>query len=376
MKIAINTILLLSPLTGVGNYAHQIAKTLRRIDNLHEYTYFYGFYSSNLISPEESPESFYRLKETVRKIPFLGTLARNLKDFGNYFSSRSFDLYFEPNFIPLKVPAKHIVVTVPDFSFARFPEWHSKDKVQYFKKHFWKKIIKAERIIVISNFIREEAMHLFGFPEEQLTAIHLGFDSDIFKIYDPQDLPPVKKKYHLPENFILFVGSIEPRKNLRTLLRAYMDLEEPIRKEFKIVLVGSKGWENEEIMSLIRKLKSDVLYLGYVPDNELGKFYNLASLFVYPSFYEGFGLPPLEAMACGCPVIASNVASLPEVCGEAVFYIDPNDIGSIARGMDRVLNDETLRKSFIMKGLERSKLFSWEKSAKEHLKVFEEIVRF
>ena len=163
MKIAINTILLLSPLTGVGNYAHQIAKTLRRIDKLHEYTYFYGFYSSNLISPEESPESFYRLKETVRKIPFLGTLARNLKDFGNYFSSRSFDLYFEPNFIPLKVPAKHIVVTVPDFSFARFPEWHSKDKVQYFKKHFWKKIKKAERIIVISNFIREEAMHLFGF---------------------------------------------------------------------------------------------------------------------------------------------------------------------------------------------------------------------
>jgi glycosyltransferase involved in cell wall biosynthesis len=154
-----------------------------------------------------------------------------------------------------------------------------------------------------------------------------------------------------------------------------LDLEGPIRKEFKIVLVGFKGWENEEIVSLIQKLKSDVLYLGYVPDNELGKFYNLASLFVYPSFYEGFGLPPLEAMACGCPVIVSNVASLPEVCGEAVFYVDPNDIGCITQGMNRVLNDETLRKSLIMKGLERSKLFSWEKSAKEHLKVFEEIMK-
>ncbi len=376
MKIAIDAILLLSPLTGVGNYAYQIAKTLRKTDNVHEYTYFYGFYSPNLISPEESPDSFYRIKETVRKIPFLGMLARNLKDLANYFSSRSFDLYFEPNFIPLKIPAKHIVVTVPDFSFARFPEWHPQDKVRYFKKHFWKKIKKADRIIVISNFIREEAIHLFGFPEDQLTAIHLGFDPDNFKVYAPQEVLAIKKKYHLPENFILFVGSIEPRKNLRNLLRAYVDLEEPIRKEFKLVLVGFKGWENQEIMSLLRKLKSDVLYLGYVPDNELGKFYNLASLFVYPSFYEGFGLPPLEAMACGCPVVVSKVASLPEVCGEAVFYIDPNDTGSIAQGMNRVLNDETFRKSLTKKGLERSKLFSWEKCAREHLKVFEEIVRF
>lgn len=375
MKIAINTILLLSPLTGIGNYVYQIAKTLRRTDPIHEYTYFYGFYSSNLISPEERPDSFHRLKETVRKIPFLGTLARNLKDVANYFSSRTFDLYFEPHFIPLRLPAKYIVVTVPDFSFARFPEWHSKDKVRFFKKHFWKNIKKADRIIVISDFIKEEAIRLFGFPEDQLTAIQLGFDSDIFKVYAPQDLMVVKKKYHLPENFILFVGSIEPRKNLRALLRAYMDLEEAIRKEFKIVLVGSKGWENEEIMSLIRKLKSDVLYLGYVPDNELGKFYNLGSLFVYPSFYEGFGLPPLEAMACACPVIVSNVSSLPEVCGQAAFYIDPNDTGSIAQGMNRILNDETLRKSLIMKGLERSKLFSWEKSAMEHLKVFEQVIK-
>jgi glycosyltransferase involved in cell wall biosynthesis len=374
MKIAIDAILLLSPLTGVGNYAYQIAKALQSIDPVNEYTYFYGFYSSNLISPEERPDNFSRLKETVRKIPFLGTLAKNLRDVANYFSSRTFDLYFEPHFIPLRIPAKHTVVTVPDFSFSRFPEWHSQDKVRYFQKHFWKKIDQAERIILISDFIREEASQLFRFPADRLTTIHLGFDPDIFRVYPPQDLLPVRRKYHLPENFMLFVGSIEPRKNLRSLLRAYMELEEPVRKEFKIVLVGFEGWKNEEIMSLLGKLEPDVLYLGYVPDNELGKFYNLASLFVYPSFYEGFCLPPLEAMACGCPVIVSNAASLPEVCGEAAFYVDPNDIGSIARGMDRVLKDETLRKSMIAKGLERSRLFSWEKSAREHLKVFEEVM--
>jgi glycosyltransferase involved in cell wall biosynthesis len=136
-------------------------------------------------------------------------------------------------------------------------------------------------------------------------------------------LETVKAQYRLPENFILFVGSIEPRKNLKRLLQAYTDMDDKIRKEFKLVLIGFKGWENEEIMRLIHKLKSDIFYLGYLPEEELGKLYNLARLSIYPSLYEGFGLPPLEAMACGCPIIVSHTASLPEVCGDAAFYADP-----------------------------------------------------
>jgi glycosyltransferase involved in cell wall biosynthesis len=374
MKIAIDTIPLLSPLTGVGYYTYQIAKALREIDSTHEFAYFYGYYSPNLISPGEHPKSFYRLKEAVRKVPFLGTAVRNFKDWGNYLSSRQFDLYFEPNFIPLKMPAKRTVVTVLDFSFARFPEWHSKDKVRYFRKHFWKKISRADRIIVISDFIKNEAIHSFGFPEDQLTTIHLGFDQSIFRVYPREDLLAVKNKYRLPENFILFVGSIEPRKNLQNLLRAYMDLEESVRKELKLVLVGFKGWENEEIVSFIKKLKSDVFYLGYVPEVELGKIYNLAKLFVYPSLYEGFGLPPLEAMACGCPVVVSNAASLPEVCGDAAFYIDPHDVHSIVQGLNQVLTDEAQRGFLRVRGMERAKLFSWGKAAMEHLRVFEQLI--
>ncbi len=371
MKIAIDTIPLLSPLTGVGHYTYQIAKALQEIDSTHEYSYFYGYYSPNLISPGEHPRSFYRLKEAVRKLPFLGTAARNFKDWGNYFSSRRFDLYFEPNFIPLRMPAKRTVVTVLDFSFARFPEWHSKDKVRYFRKHFWKKISRADRIIVISDFIKNEAVHSFGFSEDQLTTIHLGFDRSIFRVYPREDLLAVKNKYRLPENFILFVGSIEPRKNLQNLLQAYMDLEESVRKELKLVLVGFKGWENEEIMSVIRKLKGNVFYTGYVPDEELAKIYNLASLFVYPSFYEGFGLPPLEAMACGCPVIVSDAASLPEVCGKAALYVAPHDVPSITGAIHKCLTTPSLKESLINEGWERIKLFSWEKCANEHLKVFE-----
>jgi len=373
MKIAIDTIPLLSPLTGVGHYAYQISKALRKIDCIHEYIYFYGYYSQQLLPPGTIQDSFYRLKEVVRKIPVLGTAARNLKDWTNIFSSRIFDLYFEPNFIPLRIPAQHIVATVPDFSFALFPEWHTKDKVQYYKKHFWKKIKEADRVIVISDFIRNQAIHQFGFPEEQLITIRLGVARDMFRIYPQQDLLPIKEHYRLPENFILFVGSIEPRKNLKNLLKAYLELKAPIRKEFKIVLAGCKGWENDEVMNLLRELKEDVFYTGYIPEDELGKFYNLARLFIYPSFYEGFGLPPLEAMACGCPVVVSNAASLPEVCGDAAYYVNPQDVRSIAEGMERVLADEGLRKSLVSKGLERIKQFSWEKSAAEHLRVFEEV---
>ncbi len=374
MKIAINTLPLLSPLTGVGKYTYQISRTLQQINQHHEYTYFHGFFSKSLLPSREVKKTLYFLKETIRKTPLLRTAARNWKDFLNYFTSQRFDLYFEPNFIPIHILANRIVTTVFDFSFALFPEWHSRDKVLYFKKHFWEKIKRADRIIVISDFIKNEAIDRFGFSKDRLTTIHLGFDREIFKIYPPHALETVKFRYKLPEKFFLFVGSIEPRKNLVRLLQAYANLDNRIRKEYKLVLIGFKGWENEEIMRLIEKLKQDVYYIGYVPEDELGKFYNLAHLFIYPSLYEGFGLPPLEAMACGCSIIVSHLASLPEVCGDAVYYVNPYEVGSITEGLDRVLKDNLLRNSLISRGLERAKQFTWERSAKEHLQIFEEVV--
>ena len=373
MRIAINTIPLLSPLTGVGHYTYQIAKALREISTEHRYTYFYGYYSQELQSPEESHQVFCRFKETIRKTPILGSSARKFQDVLNYFSSRRFDLYFEPQFIPLNIPAQRTVVTILDFSFVRFPEWHPEDKIRYFKKYFWEKIKGADHIIVISNFIKNEAVDLFGFQSDRISAIHLGIDPNLFRIYDPEEFISIKNKYQLPDNFILFVGSIEPRKNIFNLLKAYGDLRHSMRKTFKLVLVGNKGWKNEQTLSLIRESGDDVRYLGYVPEIELGPLYRLARLFVYPSFYEGFGLPPLEAMACGCPVIVSHTASLPEVCGEAAFYINPHEVESISAGMERILENETLRNALKSKGLERSKLFSWNKAAEEHLRLFEKI---
>jgi glycosyltransferase involved in cell wall biosynthesis len=373
MKIAINTIPLLSPLTGVGNYTYQIIKSLQTIDSANDYAYFYGYYSRRLFTYQDR-KSFYHLKELVRKVPFGGITTRRLKDIVNNLFYKNFDLYFEPNFIPIAIKAKHTVTTIHDFSFRLYPEWHPKDRIFYFENNFWKSIKQADKIIVVSDFIFKESVNLFGLPKDKIKTIYNGFDRCIFRNYPLQDLQSIKDKYNLPDNFILCVGSLEPRKNLKNLILAFTRLDKEIRKGFKIVIAGFKGWKNKEIMKLIENTKTDIILLGYIKDVELGKLYNAATVFVYPSFYEGFGLPPLEAMACGCPVIVSHAASLPEVCGDAVYYVNPYDIDNIAGGIYKVLTDEILKKSLVAKGIERAKLFSWERSAREHLKVFQEVL--
>lgn len=374
MKIAIDAISLLSPLTGVGKYTYQIAKNLREIDEENEYHYFYGYYySKRLRSNSEGGNTQYQIKETISKLPLLRSIARRGIRAFNYVWPRGFDLYFEPNFIPLHVKAKRTVVTIPDFSFKMYPQWHPRERVQYFERFFWTNIKKAHKIIAISDFIRKSALDFLGLPEEIIRTIYLGYDKEIFRTYGKSELERTKKTFNLPDKFMLFVGSIEPRKNLVNLARAYQHLGERTRKEFKLVLAGFKGWENKEIMEHLEKFKGDVLYLGYVPEGELGKIYNLATLFVYPSLYEGFGLPPLEAMACGCPVLTSKVASIPEVCGNAVYYVDPSDEEGITDGISQLLTDDDLRGRLASDGLARAQKFSWEKSAREHLQVFEEL---
>jgi glycosyltransferase involved in cell wall biosynthesis len=368
VNILINTIPLFSPLTGVGNYTFQIARYLREIDNENCYWYFYGWYSRNL-RLYENPQGYY---DIIRKIPLIREIARRAKNMLAYSNFRRYDLYFEPNFIPINIPAKKIVTTIHDFSWKLFPELHPTDRVRYWERNFWKKIYKVDFIIAVSHFTKEEAIRRFGLSPDKIRVIHNGYDNTIFRKYDQDELETTRKKYNLPQKFMLFVGSIEPRKNLKNLILAYSILVKNIQQEYKLVLVGPRGWNNEEIMSLLEKLKNKVTYLGYVSNAELGKLYNLATIFVYPSLYEGFGLPPLEAMACGCPVVTSNIVPLRESCGNAAYYIDPYTIDSIAEGIHKVITSEELRRSLTQEGLANAAKFSWAKSAEEHLKVFEE----
>ncbi|MCK5237093.1 MAG: glycosyltransferase family 4 protein [Deltaproteobacteria bacterium] len=387
MRILINTIPLLSPLSGVGRYTSTVSQYLSRLDTENQYTYFYGFYSDKLVVEDSDSvggeaNSFNRnmkrvgaVKDVIKKIPVLRDVARASKSFLTHQSQKTFDLYFEPNFIPLNVKARKTVVTVHDFSFISNPEWLPKDRANYFNKNFFKKVKAVDKVIVVSDFIKGEAVSKLGLPEDKVEVIHHGYDRSIFRSYDEEELLPVKRKFNLPEKFILSVGSIEPRKNLERMIEAYFSLDKEVRKEFKLVLVGFSGWRNRRVMKLLKEVGDEVVYLGYVSDVDLGKLYNLATLFIFPTLYEGFGLPALEAMASGCPSVVSNVASLPEVCGDAVRYVEPLDVGSISDGIRDVIENESLRNNLKAKGLKRANLFSWPESAKKHMDLFNAVLR-
>jgi len=368
-KILIDAIALLSPLTGIGRYTYEVSAYLRSKDDF-ELDFFYGYISKELQEPSRK-SSMKSLKSIIVKNSFIKMLARKILIFSGKIFFRKYDLYWQPNFIPNKnIEAKKTVVTVHDFSCILYKDFHPKEHIEYFENNFFQNIVLSDFIITGSHYTKKEILERVDFDEKKIKVIYHGIDHKIFKVRKELSTP-----LKLPKKFILSVGSIEPRKNLIGLLKAYNILEDRIKKEYKLVLVGFKGWENDEMMNLIKKNKNNVSYLGFISDEELAKVYNLASLFVFPSFYEGFGLPPLEALACGTPVASSNTSSMPEICKDAALYFDPYNIQEIKEKIELLLGDEMLQKSLVQTGLQRVKNFAWEKSAKEHLTVFKKVLQ-
>ncbi len=368
-KLVINILPLYTPLTGVGKFTYYLVKKTKEISPHYEYFYYNGFFSKEISSKRRM--IIEKFLSYIRTSPFYSVL-RKLKNI--WISKESpkdilFDIYIEPNFIPLpQIKASFTVTVVYDFSFQLYPEWHPEERVRFFKENFWKNIKRADKVVVISDFILNQAKS-FGIPEERLVKVYCGIDHSIFRIYNRKETEKTKKKYKLPERFILFVGSIEPRKNLISLIKAYSILPEDIKKRYKLVVVGFSGWKNKKILKEMKR--QGIIYKGYVKEEDLAKIYNLADLLVYPSLYEGFGLPPVEAMACGCPTVVSGVSSLPEVCKDASFYVNPHDFTDIARGIIAVLSSRYIRDELKEKGLKRAKDFSWEKTAKQILSLVE-----
>ncbi len=371
--VLIDSISLLSSLTGIGKYTNEIAKYLEKYEDLNV-SYFYGYHSKKRIGATQNQE-FKFLKNLISNRPLLKKIARKLFLLPSKFFTPKYDLYWQPNFIPLdNIRASKIVTTVHDLSFYVHPKWHPQERLDYFDQYFLKNMKRSDWIITVSQFSKNEIVEYLKFPEEKITVIYNGVDQDLYKVYDEDVLSVTKNKLELSDDFLLFVGSIEPRKNLLNLLKAYHLLSTDTKKEYPLVLVGFKGWENSEVMQEIEKEKDHVRYLGYLTDEELAHVYNLASLFIYPSLYEGFGIPPLEAMACGTAVISSNTSSLPEACGNAAQYIDPYSCEDITKNINLLLNSTTKMEDLVKKGLMHVKDFSWEKSAKEHKEVFDKVM--
>jgi glycosyltransferase involved in cell wall biosynthesis len=245
----------------------------------------------------------------------------------------------------------------------------------YFSKWMPLTYNKAQKIIAISYNTKKDIMSLLQIPEEKIVVIHSAVGKEFHKIKDEGKLKEIKRKYQTGEKFILDVGTLEPRKNLTFLVKAYNLALKSGKINHNLVLTGKKGWYYESLFELIRKLKLEnkVILPGYVPDEDLPYLYNAADLFCFPSLYEGFGFPPLEALSCGTPVVAANNSSIPEVVSGAGILLDIVDEKIWAENIVKVLSNRALQDELKQKGLEQAKKFSWEKTAKETIKVYEEV---
>lgn len=262
------------------------------------------------------------------------------------------------------------LVTVYDLSFLLFPESFRPWNRLYLSTFTRLSVKKAHRVIAISENTKKDLVRLLGAEEDKIRVTYCGCDETL-RALPSQEVDSFRRRKGLPERFVLFLGTIEPRKNLVRLLEAFRKIK---KEGVKLVLAGGLGWGYEPVMAAIENLglQGDVVLPGFIPQEEKVYWYNAAEVFVYPSLYEGFGLPPLEAMACGTPVIVSRAASLPEVVGDGGLLVDPTNPEAIAEALSRLLANPQEREKLREKGLQRAKMFSWERMARETVKIYRE----
>jgi glycosyltransferase involved in cell wall biosynthesis len=265
------------------------------------------------------------------------------------------------------------VVTVHDLGYLHYPEAHRLLDRFYLDLSTRYNARAATHLIADSAATKRDLIERYGIGPSKITVVYPGYDVAIFQpVKDEGIIEAVKARYDIIGDYILFVGTLQPRKNLTRLIEAFSNIRYPI-SNIQLVIAGKKGWLYEQIFRQVKELglEGEVVFTGYVPAGDLPALLSGARLFVFPSLYEGFGLPVLEAMSCGTPVVCSNASSLPEVAGDAAVLVDPLDVEDLAMAMERVLSDEELRAELIERGFEQARKFSWERCARETLDVLE-----
>lgn len=372
IKLAMNATSLLSPGTGIAAYIRNLAEALLQTGQVEAQFFYYVGWSQ--ILREVSLPAFPSVKSLVKTlVPRPYELSRLVQQwrFRRGVAEYRPDLYHEPNYLAFRFDGP-TVITVHDLSYVRHAEAHPADRVRAMHKLLPRAVEAASQIIVDSRFVQDEVVSYFGIGPAKVHAIHLG----VGKNYAPrsaEELGPVLVRLGLrAKGYILAVGTLEPRKNLMQAIDAYAGLPEAVRKSTPLVIAGMKGWLAEELQTRIKKYedRGEVRWLGYVPAEILPMLYSGARMFVYPSLYEGFGLPVLEAMASGIPVITSNRASLPEVAGEAGIMVDPHDREALREAMLRLVEDEQEARRRIDLGLAQAARFTWRSCAEQTLAVY------
>lgn len=378
-KILINVSAIRAPLTGIGYYTLNIAKALidKNVDvvAVKNGTLLDREALQALIDAFSEPESkqgeqrkFKVLTiSLLQKLPGIYKIKKMLVEYKakrmlNMFSEQQY-VYFEPSFIPLRYPGRTIT-TVHDLSFISYPEFHPKSRVEFLKREMDQTIAASDHIVVDSDFILKEMHSRFPDSTKKSSTLYLGVDS-AFRRYSKEDVDSTLQQFNLPyKNFILSVATLEPRKNLTRLVEAYSRLPATVRENTPLVFAGGQGWKMQELLLSAQELveANQIVFTGYLSDIELKHLYSAARLFAYPSLYEGFGLPIIEAMASGTSVLTSNIGATAEVAGENAILVDPHSVDDIYLGLDKALSDNTLSEALASSAVDYVKKYNWDKT--------------
>jgi len=387
MRIGIDYTAAVQQGAGIGRYTRQLVRALLELDTHNEYVLLAaaagsglpwkgpagrtsGFDRSTLYGVSPGHVRTITLPVSERLLTILWHRLR-LPLWVEWIAG-PLDVFHSPDFVLPPVRRARTVLTVHDLSFVRVPECADPGLRSYLQRVVPASARRADIVLADSECTKADVVELLGVDVSRVVVVYPGVEPRFQRVQDRQALDAVRQRYNLPDHFALGLGTLQPRKNLGRLIEAYAGVREELGSELHLVIAGGAGWMYESVFRRVAELglQNLVSFPGYIADEDLPTLYSLADLFVFPSLYEGFGLPVLEAMACGTPVVTSAVSSLPEVAGDAALLVDPLDTQALAEAMRRALDDTRLRSEMVQKGLEQARRFTWAVSARQLMEIY------
>lgn len=378
MRIAIDYTPAIRQAAGIGRLTRHLMRALTQLETSHTYCLFVAGPLGRDCAEAKGWPAHVRLRTTVIPERLLTILWHRCR---MPLPAECFvgpcDIFHSTDFVLPPVAKARTLLTVHDLSFLRYPECAFPRLRAYLAKVVPRSLKRADHVLADSQATKQDLIELLGVPPDKISVVYGGIEERFTPAADPTGDALVRQKYGFDQPYIFSVGTLEPRKNYVRLIRAYHRLDQEAGGAPPLVIAGGKGWLYEGIFAEVERLGlgKRVRFLGYVQDADLPALYRGADLFAFPSLYEGFGFPPLEAMACGCPVVCSNSSSLPEVVGDAAILVDPTDEEQIAHALYAGLTDAALRETLIERGLARAARFTWPAAARRLLAEYERLSR-
>ncbi|MFN4260427.1 MAG: glycosyltransferase family 4 protein [Gemmataceae bacterium] len=391
MRLIVNQLSTLRRKTGIGYYTHELLRHFRQLyPEWHITAYPEGWHRrlrEYVNAPAARPPASASTHDASVPAPMRSLLRQKVKGrlrrgiqeitaalFRRACRRKRCELYLEPNFIPLAYDIP-VVVSLHDLSALLYPQWHPPERIDYYERHFAQVLKNGRHFLTLTHYVRRELIEQLQVAPERVTAIYLGTRADMNRL-DRGYVAHTLKRLGLPNDYLLYLGTIEPRKNIHMLLQAYVSLPVALRERCPLVLVGEWGWNAEEVAVFLHDeaRHHHVIYLGYVEENLLPVLYNGARALVYPSHYEGFGLPPLEMLACGGAVLCSDAGALVEVFGRHAHIIPTADRDGWRQAMFNAISDEDWITGLRRDGASYARSFTWERCARQTARVLESVL--